>query len=140
MGIGQGSKTAIAMHDPFISYCDVKYTYNHVQPETIINQHIDKVWGLLIQTSPFPEYLSGHSGAYSSAATLLTQMVGDNYKFVDSAEVPFGRPAVLIKSFYEAADEASISRLYGGIHFMPAIDKGKDQGRDVGSFVMDKLK
>jgi hypothetical protein len=78
--------------------------------------------------------------ASSSAATVLTQIVGNNYVFTDSAEVPFGRPSRTYNSFYEAADQAGISRLYGGIHFMPAIDKGKDQGRDVGSFVMDKLK
>jgi hypothetical protein len=132
-------KTAIAMHDPFISYCDIKYMHNYVQPETFINHYIDKVWGLLIQTFPFPEYLSGHSGAYSSAATVLTQMVGDNYKFVDSAEVPFGRPARTYKSFYEASDAASISRLYGGIHFMPSIENGKDQGRKIVKFILSKL-
>ncbi len=66
-------------------------------------------------------------------------MVGDNYLITDSAEVPFRRPARTYKSFYEAADEASISRLYGGIHFMPSIENGKDQGRKIGKFILSKL-
>jgi hypothetical protein len=43
-------------------------------------------------------------------------------------------------SFYEAADQASVSRLYGGIHFITAITNGKQQGRKAGAFIMDKLK
>ncbi len=65
--------------------------------------------------------------ASSSAATVLTQIVGDNYVFTDSAEVPFGRPSRTYNSFYEAADQAGISRLYGGIHFMPAIETEKQK-------------
>jgi membrane-associated phospholipid phosphatase len=70
----------------------------------------------LIQT-PFPEYPSGHSTISASAAVVLTKMVGDNYSFIDSTEVPYGRPTRKFNSFYEASDQASISRLYGGIHF-----------------------
>lgn len=134
------SKTAIALYDGFISCWDAKYTYNYIRPETFINQYINKDWAPLIQTPPFPEYPSGHSVVSSSAATVLTQMVGDNYAFTDSAEVPFGRPTRHFKSFYEAADQASVSRLYGGIHFITAITNGKEQGRRVGGFVMNKLK
>jgi hypothetical protein len=134
------SITAIALHDAFISCWDAKYTYNYIRPETFINKYIDKDWLPLIQTPQFPEYPSGHSVASSSAATVLTQMLGDNYVFTDSAEVPFGRPARAYHSFYEAADQASISRLYGGIHFMPAIVNGKEEGRKVGNFVMSQLK
>ena len=67
-------------------------------------------------------------------------MVGDNYVFTDSAEVPFGRPTRHFNSFYEAAEQAAISRMYGGIHFITAITNGKEEGRKVGSFVMEKLK
>lgn len=134
------SKTAIALYDGFISCWDAKYTYNYIRPETFINQYINKDWAPLIQTPPFPEYPSGHSVVSSSAATVLTQMVGDNYAFTDSAELPFGRPTRHFNSFYEAADQASVSRLYGGIHFITAITNGKEQGRKVGNFVIDKLK
>ncbi|MEP6514369.1 MAG: vanadium-dependent haloperoxidase [Parafilimonas sp.] len=134
------SKTAIALYDAFISCWDAKYTYNYIRPETFINKYIDKDWEPLIQTPPFPEYPSAHSVASSSAATVLTKIVGDNYMFVDSAEVPFGREARTFSSFYEAADQACISRLYGGIHFLPAIKNGKEEGRKLGSFIMSKIK
>jgi hypothetical protein len=134
------SKTAIALFDAFISCWEAKYHYNYVRPETFINGYIDKDWQPLIQTPPFPEYPSGHSVVSSSAATVLTQMVGNNYVFTDSAEVPFGRPTRRFNSFYEASEQASISRLYGGIHFISALINGTEQGRRVGNFVMDKLK
>jgi hypothetical protein len=134
------SKTAIALYDGFISCWDSKYIYNYIRPETFINQYINKDWMPLIQTPPFPEYPSGHSVVSSSAATVLTKMVGDNYAFTDSAEVAFGRPTRHFNSFYEAADQASVSRLYGGIHFITAITNGKEEGRKVGAFVLDKLK
>jgi hypothetical protein len=134
------SKTAIALFDALISCWEAKYYYNYVRPETFINKYIDKDWQPLIQTPPFPEYPSGHSVVSSSAATVLTQMVGDNYAFTDSVEVAFGRPTRHFNSFYEAADQASASRLYGGIHFREALEAGRKQGRQLGGFVILKLK
>jgi len=133
------SKTAIALYDAFISCWEAKYVYNYIRPETFINKYIDKEWMPLIQTPPFPEYPSGHSVASSSAATILTLIVGENYAFTDSAEVPFGRPQRAFHSFYEAADEACISRLMGGIHFLTAIENGKEEGRKLGKFIVEKL-
>lgn len=133
------SKTAIAIADGFISVWEAKFVYNYIRPETFINRFIDKDWIPLIQTPAFPEYPSAHSVASSGAATVLTKMIGDKYAFADSAEVPYGRPMRKFNSFYEAADQASISRMYGGIHFKTAIEKGKEQGRKIGSFVLSKL-
>ena len=133
------STTAIAIADAFISCWEAKYMYNYIRPETFINDYIDKDWLPLIQTPAFPEYPSGHSVASSCAATILTKMVGGNYAFTDSAEVPYGRPIRKFDSFYQAADQASISRFYGGIHFINALEKGKVEGRSVGSFILSKL-
>ncbi len=134
------SKTSIALYDAFLSAWDTKYAYNYIRPETFINRYIDKDWEPLIQTPAFPEYPSAHSVVSSSAATLLTQIIGEPYNFTDSAEVNYGRPTRAYHSFYEAADQASISRLYGGIHFMNAIVTGKEEGRNVGNYVLNKLK
>lgn len=133
------SKVAIAIADAFISAWDAKYVYNYIRPETFINRYIDKDWLPLIQTPAFPEYPSAHSVASSSAATVLTKFFGDQYTFTDSTEVPYGRPTRIFHSFYEAADQASISRLYGGIHFITAIEKGKEQGRKIGRFILSRL-
>jgi hypothetical protein len=134
------SKTAIALFDALISCWEAKYYYNYVRPETFINKYIDKDWQPLIQTPPFPEYPSGHSIVSSSAATVLTQIVGDNYAFTDSVEVAFGRPTRHFNSFYEAADQASASRLYGGIHFREALEAGNKQGKQVGALIALRLK
>ena len=133
------SKTAIAIADAFISAWEAKFMYNYIRPETFINRYIDKDWVPLIQTPAFPEYPSAHSVASSCAATVLTKMIGDKYEFVDSTEVPYGRPTRKFNSFYEAADQASISRMYGGIHFITAIEKGKEQGRKIGTYILKRL-
>jgi hypothetical protein len=133
------SKVAISIADGFISCWEAKYNYSSIRPETYINLYIDKEWRPFIQTPPFPEYPSGHSVISSSAATMLTTLVGDSYKFTDSAEVAFGRPPRLFNSFREAANEASMSRLYGGIHFLHALNTGIEEGRNVATYVVNKL-
>ena len=55
--------------------------------------------------------------------------LSDNFQFDDDTEVPFGLPVRSFKSFNSAAEEAAISRLYGGIHYRAAIDEGLLQGR-----------
>ena len=66
-------------------------------------------------------------------------MVGDNYSFLDSTEVPYGRPIRKFNSFYEASEQASISRLYGGIHFLNSLNTGRDMGKAIGNLVTAKL-
>jgi hypothetical protein len=134
------SKTAIALYDAFIACWEAKYYYNYLRPETFINKNIDKDWQPLIQCPAFPEYPSGHSTISASAATVLTNMIGDNYAFTDSTEVPYGRPSRNFKSFYEASDQASISRFYGGIHYLPSLTTGVKLGKDIGSHILDRLK
>jgi hypothetical protein len=133
-------RTAIAVHDGFISCWDEKFRSNVVRPETVINAHIDAAWQPLLQTPPFPEYTSGHSVISTAAATVLTGAFGDNFAFTDSTEMPYGMPPRAFASFEQAAAEAAISRLYGGIHYRMAIEEGVVQGRRVGEFLVQKLR
>ncbi len=133
------AKTSIAIADAFISCWDEKYRSNLIRPETLINQHIDENWKPVLQTPPFPEYVSGHSVASGAAAVALTDIFGDNFAFDDDTELPYGLPVRKFNSFNEAADEAAISRMYGGIHYRAAVEVGIKQGRDLGKFVMDNL-
>lgn len=132
--------TAITLSDAFISCWDEKYRSSLVRPETYINKYIDKDWKPLLQTPAFPEHTSGHSVISSAAAVMLTKVLGDNFSFIDSTEVRYGLPVREFDSFYAAANEAAISRLYGGIHYMPAITDGVSQGKAVGNFVVEQLK
>lgn len=134
------TKTSIALADAFISCWDEKYRSNLVRPETLINQHIDENWQPVLQTPPFPEYTSGHSVVSGAAATALTEIFGDNFAFDDDTEVAYGLPIRSFNSFNEAADEAAISRMYGGIHYRKAVEVGVKQGRDLGDFVINNLR
>jgi len=131
---------SIALIDGFISCWDEKYRSEVVRPETVIQAYIDPDWTPLLQTPPFPEYTSGHSVISASAQTALTSVFGDNFSFTDSTEVAYGLPVRDFKSFRHAADEAALSRLYGGIHYSAACKVGVDQGLKVGELVVNKLK
>ena len=133
------TKVAIALFDGFISCWDEKYNSKLIRPETVINGSFDESWLPLLQTPPFPEHTSGHSVISTAAAVVLTDKFGDKFSFVDSTEVEYGLPPRSFDSFLGASDEAAISRLYGGIHYRPAIEYGVDQGRKVGEFVAENL-
>lgn len=131
---------AIALFDAFISCWDEKYRSNVIRPETYINASINEGWRPLLQTPPFPEYTSGHSIISTAVATVLTNLLGEDFVFDDSSEVEFGLQVRHFTSFYQASDEAAISRFYGGIHYRPAIENGQIAGRQIGKWVWDKIK
>ena len=130
----------IGMFDAFISCWEAKYTTNYIRPITVIQNQIDASWNPILYTPNFPEYPSGHSVVSRSASTVLTHIFGDNYAFIDSTEAPYGMPPRSFTSFYDASDEAAVSRLYGGIHYKPAIYNGIEQGNKVGKHVVSKIK
>ena len=133
------TKTSIAIADAFISCWDEKYRSNLIRPETVINQYIDPDWLPILQTPPFPEYVSGHSVVSGAASVVLTKIYGENFAFDDNSEVPYGIPVRSFDSFYDASTEAALSRLYGGIHYRAAIDNGLEQGKLVGHYASKKL-
>lgn len=131
--------TSIALADAFISCWDEKYRSNLIRPETVINEYIDENWMPALQTPPFPEYTSGHSVISRAAAVALTSIFGDDFAFVDTSEEEYGLPARSYRSFLHASSEAAVSRLYGGIHYRPAIDEGVKQGEQVGEYVVEQV-
>ena len=132
--------TSIALADAFISCWDEKYRSEYIRPETVINRYIDPNWLPLLQTPPFPEYTSGHSVISGAAGVALTSIYGEPFPFDDDSEVIYGLPVRKFNSFTAASDEAAISRLYGGIHFMPSITNGVRQGRQLGGYLVNKIK
>ena len=133
------TKTSIAIADAFISCWDEKYRSNLIRPETLINLYFDDEWKPILQTPPFPEYTSGHSVASGAAAVALTDIFGDNFSYEDDTELLYGLPIRSFTSFNQAANEAAISRMYGGIHYRAAVEIGVKQGRDLGEFVVNNL-
>lgn len=134
------SLVAMTLMDAFISCWDEKYRSNRIRPETVINRYINARWQPLLQTPPFPEYTSGHSVISTAVAELLTYLLGDKFVFTDNTEILFELPERTFKSFRQAAEEAAISRLYGGIHYRDAIESGQVQGKAIGEFIIARLK
>jgi hypothetical protein len=132
--------TSIAIFDAFISCWDEKYRSNTIRPETYIDAYIDEGWRPLLQTPPFPEYTSGHSIVSTVSATVLTKYFGEDCAYEDDTEIEFGLPGRHFKSFLQAAQEASISRFYGGIHYRAAIVAGQTSGRQIGEWVLQTIK
>jgi hypothetical protein len=131
---------SIALFESFISCWDEKYRSELIRPETYINSYLDATWKPLLSTPPFPEYTSGHSVISASSAQVLAHLFGENFNYIDSVEVDYGLPPRSFQSFKQASDQAAISRLYGGIHYRPAIENGIAQGRAVGQWVLQKVK
>ncbi len=131
--------TSITLMDAFISCWDEKYRSKLIRPETLINEHIDADWLPALQTPPFPEYTSGHSVISTASAIMLTALFGEKFDYIDDVEVEYGLPVRSYGSFIEASQEAAISRLYGGIHYRPAIENGISQGTKLGNFLVEKL-
>jgi hypothetical protein len=131
--------TTIAIFDAFISCWDEKYKTNLIRPITVINREVDKYWQPYIQTPPFPEFTSGHSVTSNAAATVLTTLLGENFSFTDNTEIPFGQGTRAFSSFYQAAAESSISRVYGGIHYRVTATISTEQGKAIGKNVLQKL-
>ena len=71
---------------------------------------------------------------------VLSDFFGNNFSIDDDTEILYGLPVRHFKSFMIAANEAAISRLYGGIHFMDAIVNGLQMGRQAGETVLKKIR
>jgi hypothetical protein len=129
------AKCGIALNDAFISCWHTKYNYNYIRPITYIRKNIRKDWLSFVTTPSFPEYPSGHSVQSAAMAEVMTSMFGAKYSFWDNSNDTLGYGSRHYNSFKEFANEAAISRLYGGIHFRISIENGLLQGQKIGDNV-----
>jgi PAP2 superfamily len=127
----------IAMADAAICSWDAKYTFNFWRPVTAIAFAEPELnWMSFITTPPFPDYVSGHSTFSAAAATVIPL-------FFDTEDLPFTTgsdflPGVF-RSFatcFDAAEEAAVSRIYGGIHFRFASEDGLQAGISIGEWTV----
>lgn len=125
--------TMMAVADTFILTWKYKYLYMVERPITTL-QRSDPSWSSYIGTPAFPEYPSGHSGISSTAAVVLDSYFGEwkftdpGYGMTEKSRGSFNLTPRTFSSFDAAAKEASISRLYGGIHFTIGLTSGVTLG------------
>jgi membrane-associated phospholipid phosphatase len=125
----------IAMADAAICAWDAKYTFHFWRPVTAIAFAEPELnWMSFIVTPPFPDYVSGHSTFSGAGATVLAL-------FYDTDDLPFTTGSDFLPGVYRsfttclaAAEEAAVSRLYGGIHFRSANEDGLQAGISIGEW------
>jgi hypothetical protein len=128
------ARLGTTLADSFIGCWRTKFEYDLLRPVTYIRRTMDPKWESPMNTPPFPEYPSGHSTQSSAAAEVLTAFYGDNIAFDDATHEKDKLKPRHFTSFRAAAKEAGMSRLYGGIHFRAAIERGLEQGRCIGAY------
>lgn len=129
---------AITIADATVAAWQLKYDFNLIRPETYIQTYMNSGWEPYIITPAFPEYPSGHSTVSAACATILTYCIGDNFSFSDSIESAYGYLPRNFPSFQAAANEASMSRLYAGIHFRAALMDGATYGNNIAEVIFSK--
>ena len=127
----------IAMADAAICSWDAKYTFNFWRPVTAIAFAEPQLnWMSFIVTPPFPDYTSGHSTFSAAAATVLPLFYGtEDLPFTTGSDFLPG----VFRSFStceDAAEEAALSRIYGGIHFRTASEDGLQAGISIGQWTV----
>jgi membrane-associated phospholipid phosphatase len=137
------ARVGIAVHDAFIGCWKTKYAYNVKRPATYINDNIHGQWRSHVLTPGFPSYPSGHSMQSGAVATVLTDMFGvkrfRDTTHVDHQLVPAQKPRTF-SSFVDAAAEAAVSRLYGGMHYVFDNTDGLASGQCIGRVILDTVK
>jgi PAP2 superfamily len=134
----------VAEADAGIAAWNAKYAYDAWRPITAI-QNADDIgnrwittedpdWQSLLITPPFPEYVSGHSTFSAAAAGVLTSFFGKHYEFSFTAPTGATRE---FDSFHDAAEEAGMSRIYGGIHFDFGNEDGLELGEEIADWVLN---
>ena len=130
------AKTGIAIKDAPIIVWRGKFTINLLRPVTYINRHIDPNWVTYLPTPPYPDYPSGLAGVYSSFMQVLKREFGD-IPVTDDAYAFRGLPARQYPSITALVQEAAVSRLYAGIHYMFAMDAAIVVGTELGNRISD---
>lgn len=131
----------MAVADAFVNCWKTKYTYHTERPNSFIIRFIDPKYSQFWPEPPFPAFYSGHASQAAAAAEVLTKLYGSKFMYIDSSHQ--GRPADKVRniefknrsyaSFYEAAEEAGLSRIYGGIHILQDNIVGLQEGAKCGN-------
>jgi len=135
--------------DGVIAFYDAKYTYNFWRPVTAIREAAtdgnpetlpDPNWLPAVgNTTPDPAYPGAHAVISEAGASVLIAFFGENhFDFTVTSEVLAGVDRSF-KSFSAAGEEATLSRIFAGVHFRSDLTTGQTLGREVADFVVDNF-
>jgi hypothetical protein len=137
----------LTMADGVIAFYDAKYTYNFWRPVTAIraadtdrnpDTTPDTNWLPGVgNTPPDPSYPGAHAVISAAASAVLKSVLRqDRFSFAVTSEVLLGVERSF-DSFSDAAEEATFSRIFAGVHFRFDLTAGHRLGRQVADFVLD---
>ncbi len=130
-------RVGLAAHDAFVSCWKCKYMYNILRPVSFIQSTIDPSWQAYLENPPFPEYTSGHGTVSGAIAMVLSDIFGYNYAFTDHSHDANGLKPRSFDTFLDFAQEAAMSRLYGGIHYRMSNEEGLKNGKRIGKAICE---
>ena len=135
------ARLSAAIMDSTIGIFDSKYEYDYWRPVTAIRNAAldgndgtvaDATWSSFVTTPNHPSYISGHSGVAGAASTILADAFGDSQSFC----LTWASQNRCWANYTASADDAAMSRLWGGIHWRFDNDAGLALGRSVGNFTL----
>ena len=88
-------------------------------------------WLPFLVTPPHPEYTAGFAAMAGAITEALTIVYGNNFSITDHTYDYLGMKSREYPSFSSMAEEAGMSKFYGGIHYRISVDYGLWQGREV---------
>jgi hypothetical protein len=139
----------LSFADGVIAFYDAKYTYNFWRPVTAIREAAtsgnpetvpDPNWLPGVgNTTPDPAYPGAHAVISAAGASILISFFRENhFDFSVTSEVLPGVERSF-DSFSAAGEEATLSRIFAGVHFRPDLTSGQRLGREVADFVVDNF-
>ncbi|MEZ0541520.1 vanadium-dependent haloperoxidase [Fibrella arboris] len=134
------ARVGMAVADGFVNCWKAKYTYHCERPSTYVRANIDPNWTQFWPEPPFPAFYSGHSVQSAATATVLTELYGTRFRFIDNTHEGRARDQLRkidyvprsFSSFWATAEEAALSRFYGGIHTKQDNETGLAEGKKIG--------
>ena len=139
----------LSFADSVIAFYDAKYTYNFWRPVTAIRAaatdgnpetEADPNWLPEVgNTTPDPSYPGAHAVISAAGAEVLTSFFRKHHFAFDvTSEVMPGKTRSFT-SFPAAAEDATLSRIFAGVHFLFDLTTGQRLGDDVADFVVDNF-
>ena len=139
----------LSFADSVIAFYDAKYTYNFWRPVTAIRAAAtdgnpetedDLNWlPEVTNTTPDPSYPGAHAVISAAGSEVLTSFFRKRHFAFDVTSEVLPGVTRSFTSFPAAAEEATLSRIFAGVHFVFDLTTGQRLGDDVADFVVDNF-